>query len=125
MNGEKIDLTQAEWRVMECLWEYSPQAGREVTEALEKAVGWNRSTTNTLLYRLERKGAISTENRGRSKYYTPCLAREEAALQETEDFLARVYHGSLSLMVSSLTEKKALPQGEIDKLYTMLKELEG
>ena len=125
MSAEYINLTEAEWTVMECLWERSPLSGREVTEQLEKSAGWNRSTTNTLLYRLEAKGAISTVTKGRSKFFSAVLRREDAALRETEDFLDRVYHGSLSMMVSSLTRKQALPKSEIDKLYAMLKDLEG
>ena len=39
--------------------------------------------------------------------------------------MGRVYQGSLSLMVSSLTKKQALPQEEIDALYALLQELEG
>lgn len=125
MSAEYINLTEAEWTVMECLWEKSPLSGREVTEQLEKSAGWNRSTTNTVLYRLEAKGAISTVTKGRSKFFSAVLRREDAALRETEDFLDRVYHGSLSMMVSSLTQKQALPKSEIDKLYAMLKDLEG
>ena len=125
MSAEHINLTEAEWAVMECLWARSPQSGREVTEHMEKVSGWNRSTTNTLLYRLEAKGAISTVTEGRSKFFSAVLRREDAAMHETEDFLDRVYHGSLSMMVSALTKKQALPKSEIDKLYAMLKELEG
>lgn len=125
MSAENINLTEAEWTVMECLWAKSPLSSREVTEQLEKSAGWNRSTTNTLLYRLEGKGAISTITKGRSKFFSAVLRREDAALHETEGFLERVYHGSLSMMVSSLTQKQALPKSEIDKLYAMLKDLEG
>lgn len=125
MSADNINLTEAEWSVMECLWVKSPLSGREVTEQMEKTAGWNRSTTNTLLYRLEGKGAISSVTKGRSKFFTAVLRREDAALHETEGFLDRVYHGSLSMMVSSLTKKQALPKSEIDKLYAMLKDLEG
>lgn len=125
MSVTDIDLTEAEWTVMECLWAESTQPGSELTARLEKSVGWNRSTTNTLLYRLEGKGAVAAETRGRSKYFRPVLRREDAALHESEGLLRRVYHGSLSMMVSSLTKKQPLPKEEIDKLYAMLKELEG
>lgn len=119
-----ITLTNAEWSVMECLWEASPKTGREITDQLERAEGWNRSTTLTLLSRLEAKGAVLSDTDGRKKTFSPLLRREDAALHETEDFLSRVYKGSLSLMVSSLTKKKALPKEEIDQLYAMLKKLE-
>lgn len=125
MSDRNIDLTQAEWAVMECLWERSPQSGREVTEHMERSCGWNRSTTNTLLYRLEGKGAVAAEPQGRSKFYRAVLRREDAALHETQDFLDRVFHGSLSMMVSAMTQKQALSQAEIDELYAMLEKLEG
>ena len=124
MSDKNITLTNAEWSVMECLWEASPKTGREITDLLERAEGWNRSTTLTLLSRLETKGAVISDTDGRKKTFSPLLRREDAALHEAEDFLSRVYKGSLSLMVSSLTKKKALPKEEIDQLYAMLKKLE-
>lgn len=121
-----ISLTQAEWEVMECLWEESPLTGREVTERMQQRCGWSRSTTLTLLGRLETKGAVtSTAEEKGPKVFSPLLAREDAALRETEDFLSRVYHGSLSLMVSALTRKQALSQQEQDELYELLKGLEA
>ena len=53
------------------------------------------------------------------------VEREEAALEETKDILHRVYQGSLSLMVSSLTQKQALSRKELDELYELLKGLEA
>lgn len=125
MSENNIDLTQAEWAVMECLWERSPRPSREVTEQMERTEGWSRSTTNTLLYRLEGKGAVAAEIQGRSKSYRALLRREDAALRETEDLLERVYHGSLSLMVSALTRRQKLSRKEIDELHAMLDRLEG
>ena len=125
MNDHYINLTEAEWSVMECLWEHSPRTGREVTEVLAEKEGWNRSTTLTLLSRLEAKGAVSSNSEGSKKTFSAALRREDAAMHETQDFLTRVYKGSLSLMVSAMTQKKALSKNEIQELYAMLKELEG
>lgn len=125
MSKSHINLTEAEWNVMECLWEKSPRTGREVTQYLEEKTGWSRSTTLTLLSRLESKGAVYGNSEGSKKTFGAILKREDAAMHETEDFLSRVYHGSLSMMVSALTKKQALPQSEIDALYAMLKDLEG
>lgn len=121
-----MNLTDAEWNVMECLWEKSPRTGRETTEWLEEKMGWSRSTTLTLLRRMEKKGAVSGDSQTEDgvKLFRPLIQREEAALQEAEDFLSRVYHGSLSLMVNSLTRKQALPREEIDELYALLKHME-
>jgi len=124
MAEKYLTLTEAEWTVMECLWEKSPRTGRETVVCLEKKMGWSRSTTLTMLRRLEGKGAVATDRAEEPATFRPLIAREEVAVQETENLLERAYKGSLSLLVSSLTKKQSLPQKEIDELYAILKELE-
>lgn len=125
MKQDRMGLTQAEWSVMECLWEAGPLTGREVIQRMEQSCGWSRSTTLTLLRRLENKGVLTSVLAEKGpKVFSPLLRREDAALEETKSFLDRVYQGSLSLMVSSLTKKQALPKEELDELYALLKGLE-
>ena len=125
MGNQHINLTDAEWNVMECLWEKSPRTGRETIEYLKERMGWSRSTTLTLLRRMEEKGAVGSELSGDVKKFIPLISREQAALQETEDFLGRVYKGSLGMMLSSFTKKQTLSKSEIDELYSILRELEA
>ena len=124
MNDKNIALTEAEWTVMECLWEKSPRTGRETVAWLDQKMGWTRSTTLTMLRRLEAKGAVAGDTEGEPKTFRPLIAREEVAVRETENLLDRAYKGSLSLLVSSLTRKQSLPQKEIDELYAILREME-
>ena len=124
MEKENASLSEAEWKVMEELWKRESATGRELTERLEQRCGWNRSTTLTLLRRMEAKGAVESEQNGPVKAFRPLLRREDAALRETESFLSRVYHGSLSMMVSTLSRQQALSRKEIDELYALLKEAE-
>lgn len=125
MNDKHITLTEAEWEVMECLWEKSPRTGRETVAWLDQKMGWTRSTVLTMLRRLEAKGAVAGDTEGELKTFRPLIAREEVAVRETENLLDRAYKGSLSLLVSSLTKKQSLPQNEIDELYAILREMEG
>ena len=124
MEKESISLSEAEWKVMEELWRSESATGRELCERMELRCGWNRSTTLTLLRRMEGKKAVESVPEGPVKAFRPLLRREDAALRETENFLSRVYHGSLSMMVSTLSRKQALSQKEIDELYALLREAE-
>ena len=119
------NLTQAEWSVMEALWERGALTGREAAELLSGRCGWSRSTGLTLLGRLEAKGAVEGGSEDGVKLYRPLVGREDAALVETQDFLGRVYHGSVSLMLSAMTRKQALSREEIDELYELLRGLEA
>ena len=125
MSEQEATLTAAEWRVMECLWERSPLSGRELTERMRELCGWSRSTTLTLLSRMEAKGAVTARADAGKKKFCPLILREDMALRETKDFLSRVYQGSLSRMVSSFTRKQTLSEKELDELYAILKELEA
>ena len=124
MENDMIKLTSSEWNIMECLWEKSPLIGRDVVKSMEEKMGWTRSTTLTLLSRLEAKGAVSCDSEGAKRLYAPAISREDAALQETEDLLGRIYQGSLSMMVSAFTKKKALSKEEIEELQAILNEME-
>lgn len=124
MNDKNLTLTEAEWTVMECLWEKSPRTGRETVVWLDQKMGWTRSTVLTMLRRLESKGAVAGDTEGELKTFRPLIAREDVAVRETENLLDRAYKGSLSLLVSSLTKKQSLPQNEIDELYAILREME-
>ena len=59
-----INLTSAEWNIMECLWESAPQTGRELAEKMKDRMGRSRSTTLTLLLLLVDKGVVLCDSEG-------------------------------------------------------------
>ncbi|MBQ9766257.1 MAG: BlaI/MecI/CopY family transcriptional regulator [Lachnospiraceae bacterium] len=123
MENRNVELTEAEWSIMECLWERAPRIGREIIEEMEAKNDWNRSTTLTLLRRLEAKGVVESTSEG-IKTFSPLVGRDEVAHYETENLLDRVYKGSLSMLVSAFTKKKALSKDEIEELYAILHKAE-
>jgi BlaI family penicillinase repressor len=124
MTAQNISLTNTEWNLMECLWEASPRTGREATDYLQENVGWTRSTTLTMLHRMTEKGLVRCEDKDGMKVYSPLIKREDAAMKETDDFINRVYKGSVSLMMSAITKKQELTKEEIEALYAILREAE-
>ena len=78
----------------------------------------------TFLRRMEEKGAVHYEEGDRAKLYYPDIEKSEAVLQETEEFLGKVFDGHLGLMLNTMVEKKALSKDEIAELYAILKKAE-
>lgn len=124
MTEQNINLTSAEWNVMECLWDAAPRTGRETIDYLKAHVGWTRSTTLTMLRRMTDKGLIRCEEENGINVYSPCYKREDAVRKETDDFINRVYKGSISQLMSAITTKQELTQEEISQLYNILKKAE-
>ena len=52
------------------------------------------------------------------------MAREEAVKSETENFIKRVYRGSVSLMMSEIASSQELSRSEIEELYEILRQAE-
>jgi len=118
-------FTPTEWKLMECLWEKGSVTGREAVDYLHAHAAWSRSTTLTMLRRMTEKGVIAcVDHEDGVKTYAPLVSRQQAVQRETHDFLSRVYHGSVSQMVSAVTEKQNLTQQEIEELYAILRRAE-
>lgn len=64
-------LTEAEWSVMDALWERGELTGREAAELLRERCGWSRSTVLTLLGRMEGQGRRLGRERGRREGVPP------------------------------------------------------
>ena len=125
MSKSVFDLTEAEWKLMECLWTHSPRTGREAVEYMTEHVGWTRSTTLTMLKRMSEKGLKFCDESSEVLKYSPLLRREDAVQRETKDFLNRVYKGSVGMLLSTLTEKQELSNSDIDELYAILQKARG
>lgn len=121
----KIDLSNSEWKLMRRLWDHSPRTITELTAALREETGWSKNTVITMLSRLEAKGAVRHEEGGRAKRYFPILRREDAARDETESFLSKVYGGSLGLMMSAMVEIRQLTESDIAELSAILDKAGG
>ncbi len=120
----KSKLSDAEWKVMAVLWEKSPRTMMEITNLLKEETGWTKYTVMSFLKRMEEKGAVHYTAGGKAKLYFPDWKREDVAIQETEDFLNKVFYGKIGLMLNAMVQQKALSQQELDELSQILQEQE-
>jgi len=116
----KIKLTDAEWKVMETLWKDEPKTIMQITKELREETGWTKYTVMSFLKRMEDKGAVHFIEGERAKLYYSDLKREDASLQEAEEFLGKVFEGKLGLMVNAMVRRQALSEEEIKELYDIL-----
>jgi len=121
---KRINLSDGEWNIMNVLWERAPKTIMQLTVLLKESTGWSKNTIITMLGRMETKGAVRYKQGIKAKQYYPAVDRSETVLGETENFLDKVYSGSLGLMVNTMVEKNTLSKAEIDELYEILKKAE-
>lgn len=122
MEEKTIGLSNSEWHIMENLWESSPKTATQLIRAMEQETGWAKSTTKTVLKRMEQKGCIAYREGEKAREYYPLLKREEVVESETCSFINRIYNGSLGLLVNTLVKKQDISEDEMEELYRIIKE---
>lgn len=113
-------ISDAEWHVMQVLWDRAPLTANEVVDTLKTSTDWSPRTIKTLLNRLVKKGALGFEQEGRQYRYHPIVTEEACTRAERQSFLKRVYGGSLTPMLMHFIEDVELSETEIDELRTIL-----
>ncbi len=115
-------LFDSERKVMEVVWERGDIAAREIALILNERTGWNKNTTYTVIKKCIRKGWIERQEPG--FVCRAILSREQARENDTEEFVNRVFGGSVPLLFSALLSGKKMSKDEIRRLRQMIDEME-
>lgn len=115
---QEIKLFDAEWNLMEILWEKGPINSTKLVREAEAALGWKKSTTYTVLRKLGEKGALRNE-----ETLVRSLVTKEAVLrQESSQFVHRYFEDSLPSFVAAFTQGRKLSKEEAEALKKMIEE---
>ncbi|MXP24940.1 CopY family transcriptional repressor [Altererythrobacter indicus] len=116
-------ISDAEYAVMEALWERAPLSAADVCKAVGGSRDWSLATVKTLLSRLVSKQAVATQPDGRRFLYTPQIARNDYVGTESRRLVDRLFGGRAATLVAHLAEAEALSDDDIDEMERLLKEL--
>lgn len=119
--SEKI--SEAEFEVLDALWDAAPAAASDIFGRLKKKKGWSAQTVKTLLARLVEKGAVAHEPDGRRYLYRPKLSKTACAREATQSLVDRFFAGRAAPLVANLANTGALTKKDVAELEAILKEL--
>ncbi|MEQ8820465.1 MAG: BlaI/MecI/CopY family transcriptional regulator [Sumerlaeia bacterium] len=118
-------------RIMEVLWDRRRAVAREITDAVNEALRADgepevsHSTVQTLLRKLESKGAVRHERDGRTFVFLPMARPEGVKRHAARDLIDRLFGGSAAGLVSWLLKNEEVPPEEIARLRALLAEQEA
>ena len=118
-------IGEAEYAVMEVLWEDAPLTATEVADRVPAARGWSIRTVKTMLARLLAKGVLAHEEEGRRYLYRPAVARADYVAQESGRLIDRMFGGRITPLVAQLAERDRLTDADIAEIEALLKALKA
>lgn len=123
-NTQKSDISNAEFEVLDVLWEDSPATSNQVVERLNKRKDWHEKTVKTLLGRLVKKQVVSFEKQQRQYLYYPLIAREDYTKKETSSFVSRLFKGKIAPMVAGFANQNELTKQDVSELKALIEKWE-
>lgn len=116
-------ISEAEFEVLDALWEAAPAAASDIFDRLKKRKGWSAQTVKTLLARLVEKGAVAHQPDGRRYLYNPLVSKSDYATDAAASVIDRLFGGRAAPLVANLADSGKLTGKDIAELEEILKEL--
>ena len=114
------ELTEAEWEIIQGVWERQPCAAPTVQEELVVRKKWTYSTVKTLMDRMVAKGLLTTERIRNLILYRAAIGRQEAQRGELLKTVKRAFGGAFTPMMQFMVENDTLSQRELDELESLI-----
>ena len=115
------NLTKTESRLAEIIWAQEPMASSELVMICAEELDWKKTTTYTMLKKLENKGIFSNQG----GIIRALISKEEFAALQSREFVSECFGGSLPRFFAAFTRSKGLNDKEVAELQKIIDQYKG
>ena len=109
-------LTAAEEKFAEIIWENEPIKSSDLVKLSEKAFDWKKSTTYTMLKRLEEKRIFKNDK----SIVVSLVKKDDFYGEQSKIFVEENFGGSLPKFIAAFTRRSKLNNEEIEELEKII-----
>ena len=114
-------LPEAELELMMIIWQAKEPISRmDIENQMTTDKEVVASTILTLLSRLEKRGFVKREKRGKINYYSAIVPQEHYLKMEGQNILQKMFQGSLANFVTALYTGEKLDEKDLEELKSFL-----
>lgn len=111
-------LTVAEENLADIIWINEPIRSPELVRICEEKFNWKKSTTYTMLKRLEEKKIVQNNN----SIVESLIKKDDFHGEQSKIFVEENFDGSLPRFLAAFTRRKKLSENEIQELQRLINE---
>ncbi|HYJ87653.1 MAG TPA: BlaI/MecI/CopY family transcriptional regulator [Pyrinomonadaceae bacterium] len=119
----QVKLTKLEMEIMDAVWALGQASVREVQEHLPERKRPAYTTVQTIIYRLEEKGAVRRVKKIGNAHIFEAVVTRKAAHSRLIDELLHVFGGSPRLLVAQLVETGQVTLDDLKELEATIETL--
>jgi BlaI family penicillinase repressor len=124
-GDDMVRLPDAEFEVMQAIWACGGVSVPTLTLSEKLKKERKAQTILTLLARLENKGVVSSEKVGKERIWTAQISEEEYLSFEAKNIVERMYHGSVSGLMSAFYQGETLSEDDASALMAWIDQKTG
>jgi BlaI family transcriptional regulator, penicillinase repressor len=111
--------TDAELEILKVLWASGPSTVRQVHEIINRERPAALNTVLTFLQIMTVKGLVVRDSSHRPQVYRPAVPESRTQRKLVEDFVDRVFGGSVQRMVAAMVDRK-VSKAELDSIRQLI-----
>ncbi|MGI5893246.1 MAG: BlaI/MecI/CopY family transcriptional regulator [Candidatus Merdivicinus sp.] len=115
---EEMKLFEAEYRLMDIIWETEPINSTELSRLCQQKLGWKKPTTYNMIRKLAERGILQNEK----ATVRSLVRREEILRAEGEELVEKA--GSLPAFLAAFLDGRKITRTEAAELRRMIEEAE-
>lgn len=120
MPKESPPISPAETEILRLVWQHEPVTVQEICDAISKVRAVNYATVQTLLRRLEKKGYVDHEVKGKAHLFSAAIKRDEVVKRTVGDFVERLFGGDPLPLLLHLADQADLNATDIEHLKNLI-----
>jgi predicted transcriptional regulator len=117
---QRAGISELERAVMSIIWKQGEATATEVQQQLAPERPLKDSTIRTVLLRLEEKGYVRHEVKGRTFVYSCLEQPSSVAAQAVQQIVDRFCHGSLESLLAGMVDDQMVDTAELQKIVDRL-----
>ena len=107
---------ESEYRLCLILWREEPVSSPRLAQLCRDELGWSRTTTYTVLRRLEDRGVLKNEN----ATVTSLCSKEEIQRAQMEELMEKTFEGSVPAFLAAFGRRQNLTDAEIAEIRRII-----
>lgn len=109
-------LAESEYRFMQVVWDNEPIESGQLVKLCAEKFDWKKSTTYTVLRRIQEKGLLKNEN----TIVTAIVPKGKVQAYESQHFIDRTFEGSLPQFLTSFLGGKTISPQKAEEIKRLI-----
>ncbi|MCJ9429497.1 BlaI/MecI/CopY family transcriptional regulator [Kordiimonas marina] len=119
MAGD-IKLSDQQYQIVEALWALGEGSAKDVQARLTDPLA--HTTVGTILSRLEKRGILTSETRGRERVYRALISEGDVRRSMVSSMISTLFRGDSKALLAHLVNEGDIDADELKDIQALLDE---